>query len=277
MNRMLMPGAHSKSATPCRGFTLIELLVVITIIAILAAMILPALARAKCKAVQISCMNNVKQLITGWTMYAHENNDYVPKNAVLGADAKSANLDCWVTGWLDWGWGEPAGANTTNLYLIAGTLGPYMAKSLGCYKCPADKELCPLGPRNRSVSMNSFVGDYVGLNQNSFGQGAYRIYNKLSEFSRPGPSMTFVFLDECPDSINDGLFQMSMTSLAWADVVGAQHCGGGDLSFADGHAEVHKWLDNNSKFPVVHRDCPAVRKSSARDYVWLQQHTSALR
>src|SRR5881394_671740 len=127
---MLMSRPRKLSA-----FTLIELLVVIAIIAILAAMLLPALARAKCRAHQISCLNNLKQLNVGWTMYAHDFDDNVPLNGVKAANAKSANLDRWVTGWLDWWLGEPIGANTNPDYLREGTLGPYMAKSLGSYKC----------------------------------------------------------------------------------------------------------------------------------------------
>ena len=256
------------------AFTLIELLVVIAIIAILAAMLLPALAAAKAKAHQIYCVNNMKQLSVAWIMYTHDFEDRVPSNAVASASVYSANLGNWVTGWLDWGKGQPIGANTNVSYLMDGSLGPYMSRNLGCYKCPADREQCTIGQRNRSVAMNSFVGDYVGL-MAYFGNTSYRVYNKISDFTRPGPSLTFVFLDECPDTINDGLFQLNMTRNSWSDVAASLHSGGGSLAFADGHAETHKWQDNITKSRVVKGLCPAQNKSSPRDYVWLQEHGSA--
>src|SRR5439155_4796679 len=113
-----------------------ELLVVIAIIAILAAMLLPALARAKCKAQQVYCLNNMKQLVTALVMYAQDYGESYPSNST--AAPFSANLGNWVTGWLDWGSGQPIGANINPDYLRQGSLGPYMARSLGCYKCPAD-------------------------------------------------------------------------------------------------------------------------------------------
>src|SRR4051794_4758615 len=146
----------SKKTAARHGFTLIELLVVIAIIAILAAMLLPALSRAKCKAQQISCVNNLKQLSTSWIMYAQDYSDNCPSNAAAAPFA--ANMGNWVTGWLDWGSGSPNGANTNSSYLADGSLGPYMARSLASYRCPADNFASIIGVRNRTVSMNSFIG-----------------------------------------------------------------------------------------------------------------------
>jgi prepilin-type N-terminal cleavage/methylation domain-containing protein len=259
-----------------QGFTLIELLVVIAIIAILAAMLLPALGKAKCKANQISCMSNMKQLTTALVLYTGDSGDYYPSNSAV--NPFGANLGNWVTGWLDWGSGQPIGANTNTDYLAAGSLGPYMSRNLGCYKCPADIYPGQNGPRIRSVSFNSFFGDYAGK-MKDFGYDAYRVFNKTTQVTLPGPSMTFTFLDECPDSINDGLFQVNPgLNSAWSDVPGSVHCGGCALAYADGHAEVRKWLDGNTKLPVRKiTGCPAYGLTSVKDHPWLAERTTALK
>jgi prepilin-type N-terminal cleavage/methylation domain-containing protein len=246
---ILQPPSQAR-ARLSRAFTLIELLVVIAIIAILAAMLLPALSRAKCRAQSTSCMNNLKQLMLAWQMYLHDNNDRIVIS-LHGGGAKSGAGDPrygtgWVEGWLDWSISFP---DTTNVnYLIDekyARLGNYVARSPKIFKCPADNYLSApqrqsgWTARVRSLSGNIGVGD--GNAEDGPWDGIYKHFKKASDLLYPGAAGTWVFVDEHPDSMNDaGFFNPYQTE--FIDIPSALHCGACGFSFADGHAEIHKWI-----------------------------------
>jgi prepilin-type N-terminal cleavage/methylation domain-containing protein/prepilin-type processing-associated H-X9-DG protein len=263
MNARLRP----KSA----AFTLIELLVVIAIIAILAALLLPALAAARQKAEGIGCLNNTKQLALAWITYSSDFNDRL----VYNKPSFATDTNNWVGDVMSWA----ADSQVTNLNLLrAAALGPYTARNVGVYKCPADRVPCPLGPRARSDSMNAFVGpqDARGTPINN----AWKQFIKMGDF--PNPSGIYVFLDEHPDSINDGWLVFCTAAdpaerAMWSDLPASYHNGAGGFSFADGHSEIKKWRAASTKRPVrkTASDFPVPVGSDTRDIEWLAQRTTS--
>ncbi|MGC3958974.1 MAG: prepilin-type N-terminal cleavage/methylation domain-containing protein [Verrucomicrobiota bacterium] len=229
------------------AFTLIELLVVIAIIAILAAMLLPALAKAKGKAQAIACLSNTKQILLGWTLFNGDHDDIFPTkiypNGVSWGNSDNTNVAVYLNGSPDT------------------SLVSYI-KAIGVYKCPADNRRDPTtGNRLFTISANAWVSGVsvtaqsTGIPGRTYapnGKGA----SKVSELNKPGPSMIITVLDEHPDSIDDALCHFvggyPLANGLMRNIPASHHYGGGgNISFADGHAEIHKWKDSRTKPPII--------------------------
>jgi prepilin-type N-terminal cleavage/methylation domain-containing protein len=270
-----METTHRRSprSPVAHAFTLIELLVVIAIIAILAAMILPALGRAKLKAQGAQCMNNHHQLALAWKMYSDDNMELLPTCLNWYGTAGYETLN------------TPTAAPNWDLNTIKTSPLFAYSKSVSIYKCPADPStgIDPSGarvPRPRSMSMSCWAGGQVWV---SAGSAGFVAYHKMGDFLRPGPSSTFVFLDERCDSINDGDFAVDMTGYPdnpaiWyiVDTPASYHGNANGFSFVDGHSELHRWRDPRT-MPPLHLDADmayGLTVPNDMDAFWMMDHST---
>ena len=279
------------------GFTLIELLTVIAIIAVLAAILLPALARAKERGRAIVCLNNTRQLLVAWQIYAGDNDERLPYNLGMAGSSFRTDLN-WVNNVMTW---DLSSDNTNLATLTDASLGSYVGGNTSVYRCPSDEALSSVQraagwtARIRSYSMNAMVGDAGNFTTKGFNinNPDYKQFFMTTQI--PQPSEIFVFLDEHPDSIDDGYFLNKSpeddseysgaysdadSSAQWTDLPASYHNGATAFSFADGHSSLHRWqqsetirppLPNAANLPIP---IPSNSAAALADFNWVMDHMS---
>ncbi len=273
------------------GFTLVELMVVIAIIAILSALILPALSKGKMRAQAISCLNNTHQLGLACQLYTDDHENYLPYNLGMNGSSFRTNAN-WVNNVMTW---DLSDDNTNPATITLAGLGAYGSGNTAYYHCPADNTLSSIqsgagwSKRLRSYSMNAMLG-----NAGDFSAGGFNINNPTyKQFFKttqiPHPAEIFTFLDEHPDSIDDGYFvnRVSVRSGAssgggyshyeWTDLPASYHNGSASLVFADGHASLHRWTDKSTLAQPEPAAAALPRQISSEahaDFDWVIQHMS---
>ena len=287
-----------------RAFTLIELLVVIAIIAVLAALLLPALAKAKSKAQGVQCLNNHKQLALGWRLYAEDNVDWITYASTANSTARPPTANpadpdnyAWSGAHMDFN-----GANRANwdpnYDMVKRPLWPYI-KQQGVYKCPADHSTVVFNqvtyPRILTMSMNLYVGGFAPIPGTDPGRAGtdghwpfadpYMVYPRITSITVP--SMIFVFLDMREDRVNWSNFMTDMTGYSppnpsaysfTSDLPGMYHNMAAGFSFADGHSEMRRWRDPRTTPPLQDGGNPTGVSSTPApnsvDVAWLQDHST---
>jgi prepilin-type processing-associated H-X9-DG protein len=282
--------------TGAGGFTLLELAVVIATIAVLVALLLPALAGTRPNSQAFQCLENQRQLILAWQMYAQDNNDILPPNDYPWKTqmARDGTVKNWVFGSMVVPLDMISTAVLVNPQLSS--LALYNTNP-AAYKCPADIAVTSGHMRARSVSMNCAVGTRwysagAGKPRGSPVGGGwlsgsysdpdpnYRTYGKITQMTRPGPSMTWVIIDENPDTINDPLMAVNMVPGGnLVDFPAKSHNGGAGIVFADGHTEMHKWVDDFAQAlppgAVTGQGVVLKPVPPSHDLAWIQPRTSA--
>ncbi len=280
MNIWLASFRRRRSVSPSPiGFTLIELLVVIAIIAILAAMLLPALARAKDQGWQTTCLANKKQMQLAWQIYADDSQNVMVLNAPLTVSDRYG--ETWIPGQGE-SW-QAVDANTNVSIYDQCLLAPYLIKQITVYKCPGDTIPSANGNRLRSVSMNGQMGFQYMQAQGIANYGApLRCYIKTTDLTCPAPSMAYIFADETMYTLEDGYMQVSPPGTpAFPNAPAHYHCGSAGLSFADGHSESHAWRGPVlPKMPYAFGEISGgsdnTTQASDPDWIWFSPRTGCV-
>jgi prepilin-type processing-associated H-X9-DG protein len=275
----------------CSGFTLVEAMVVVATIAILAAFFLPALSKAKERGWAMVCLNNTKQMTLGLQVYTGDHEDALPYNLVMNGSSMRTNLN-WVNNVMTW----DLSSDNTNLSTIRdAALGPYVSGSPAVYHCPSDRVLSQAQSaagwesRIRSYSINALVGNAGSASTGGYNVNdpQYKQYFKSSQIFQP--SEIFVFVDEHPNTIDDGSFVIQennyntpsagfgtsfTTTPQWTDMPASYHNRSAAFSFADGHSSLHRWMNGGTIRPATPgaNQPAAVSGSDQGDVQWMIAH-----
>ncbi|MCW5558115.1 MAG: type II secretion system protein [Verrucomicrobiae bacterium] len=268
------------------AFSLPELLVVLAVIGLLASLLLPGVMRTRGKGHDVACRNHLRQLAIATQLYTADSQGLLPYN--LGAadtknSVKYGGYRNWANNVLSWELDED---NTNTLWLARGGLGPYLGGVAEVFRCPVDRVVSDLQHdagwtrRVRSFSMNAMIGNagefsYEGRNVNNPGHTQF-----FKEADVPAPARIFVFIEEHPDSINDGYFLNRLGQREWFDLPASWHAGSANLTFADGHAESRRWVSATTRPPPrpdAARLPLAVASGLDADFDWLMERTTVVR
>lgn len=275
----------SSSLRTPRAFTLLELIVAVAMLAFLFCIFVPGIAKSGLTSKGFQCLNNNRQLCNAWRMYADENNDRIPFSSWLGGgDAR--DLYSWANDAMDFNPNNRGNWDIT-YDMIHRPLWPFTGRNAMIYRCPSDPvHLVVAGvprPRVRGMSMNMFLGGFDGTDGGWTQLDVFRLFLKTTELTQPGPSKTFVFTDERSDYINWGNYLTDMTGYPDqptryqfnGDAPGIYHNGGGSFSFADGSAEIHRWLDPRTTPPFSYSPIYTFAVPNDPDVTWLQSHSTS--
>ena len=248
-----------------RAFTLIELLVVIVVVGFGVVVLAPALARTRPASKSFQCLYNNRLLVNAWRMYSAYNHDRVANNFGVAETTDAINtgrLDNWVNNVMTWSvsLNLEDRSNTNVAWVTNGVMGKYFDAPVSAYHCPADiyvsnrQKSVGWKARLRSVAMNSVFGLFSSFATDPTAQGQNRALPQYLQYLKqtkvPKPAKTWLFVEEHPDSLNDGYYLNNTTASSWEDIPASYHHGGCTFSFADGHAEIRKWLSVTSQYPV---------------------------
>jgi prepilin-type N-terminal cleavage/methylation domain-containing protein len=279
MKRSPFLSSAGESRSGDAGFTLIELLVVIAIIALLAALLLPALANAKNHARRIRCLGNEKQLVAAWFMYTGDNREALVFNGGRYSGFTSPYM--WV-----YGGNHGDNQTLTNAQYLVGNqyalFAPYL-HGVEIYKCAADRTLWPVAGLGKVFELRSYsLNSYMGIRPQNvepplYINPAYRVFLKTADLAGAAPANRFVFMDVNPASICTPGFGVDMASDTFIHYPSTFHSGQGVVSFADGRAESHKWIDvrtrkglYGSALMISHYD----PSPGNPDLYWIRQRTT---